>query len=86
MRPSLPSRRSAWVRVSLCAILSHSVTDRRNGATHSTDDEIAYDKRREKFFDEAGLRIVRATNEEVFKNIDGVCETIFVALAGRTKL
>lgn len=54
-----------------------------DGATHSTDDEIAYDIRRESFLHETGFRIVRVTNEDIFANLDGVCETILAAVEGR---
>ena len=54
-----------------------------DGATHSTEEELAYDARREKFLAQAGYRILRVTNDEVFNNLDGVCETIFLALRTR---
>ncbi len=57
-----------------------------DGATHSTEEEIISDKRRECFLKAKGFSIVRMTNEEVFTNIDGVCETILVAIEGRTTL
>ncbi|MCI4680581.1 endonuclease domain-containing protein [Rhodoblastus acidophilus] len=51
-----------------------------DGATHSTDEERDYDRRREAFLREAGYRVVRVTNDDVFRNLDGVCETILAAL------
>jgi very-short-patch-repair endonuclease len=51
-----------------------------DGATHSTDEELAYDARREKFLAGEGYRVLRVSNDEVFSNLDDVCETIFMAL------
>jgi very-short-patch-repair endonuclease len=51
-----------------------------DGATHSTEEELAYDARREKFLAQEGYRVLRVSNDEVFNNLDDVCETIFLAL------
>jgi very-short-patch-repair endonuclease len=51
-----------------------------DGATHSTEQELLNDARRETFLREAGFRVLRVTNDEVMRNLDGVCETIFMAL------
>jgi very-short-patch-repair endonuclease len=51
-----------------------------DGATHSTAEELARDRRREKFLRAEGYRLIRVTNDEVFNNLDGVCETILAAL------
>jgi very-short-patch-repair endonuclease len=51
-----------------------------DGATHCTLEERAYDARRETALSAAGFRIVRFSNDEVYRNIDAVCETIVVAL------
>ena len=53
-----------------------------DGATHSTPEELAGDAMRTEFLQDEGYRIVRVANDEVFHNIDGVCETILNALAG----
>ena len=47
-----------------------------DGATHSSDEEIAVDKWRTEFLEKNGFRVIRFTNEAVFESIDGVCETI----------
>jgi very-short-patch-repair endonuclease len=52
-----------------------------DGATHSAVEEVRRDARRESFLRERGFRMVRVTNDEVFHNLDGVCETILAALA-----
>lgn len=51
-----------------------------DGATHSTDDELAYDARRTAFLEREGFRVLRATNAEIYENLDGVLETILAAL------
>lgn len=51
-----------------------------DGATHSSERELAYDQRREHYLRDAGYRIVRVTNEDVFRNLEGVCDTILAAL------
>ncbi len=47
-----------------------------DGATHSSDEEIAYDKQRDAWFAANGYRVLRVTNEDVYRNLDGVCETM----------
>ena len=51
-----------------------------DGATHSTERELAYDKARENFIRTQGYRIVRFTNEEVYEQSDRVFNAIFAAL------
>ncbi|HEX2553174.1 MAG TPA: DUF559 domain-containing protein [Microvirga sp.] len=47
-----------------------------DGATHSTDEEIASDARRTAFLEQHGFRVVRFTNAEVYENLEGVLETV----------
>ena len=54
-----------------------------DGATHSTDGEIAKDKAREAFMKKEGYRVVRFTNEEVYEQADRVCEAILAGLDKR---
>jgi very-short-patch-repair endonuclease len=53
-----------------------------DGATHSTDEERARDALRDRFLREQGYRILRVENDDVRRNIEGVCETILAALEG----
>ena len=53
-----------------------------DGGTHSTDEEIAYDKAREEYLRAQGFRIFRAHNGEVYENIDGVCDTLLAFIRG----
>ncbi len=57
-----------------------------DGATHSTDAEINYDRRREASLIEYGFRVLRFNNNEVYQNLGGVLETILAALETRTFL
>ena len=45
-----------------------------DAATHSTDEEIARDARRTAEIEGFGFRVVRVTDTEVYKNLDGVLD------------
>ena len=47
-----------------------------DGATHSTDEEVASDARRTRFLQAEGYRVIRITNEQVFENIEGALDMI----------
>ncbi|MGB8276677.1 MAG: DUF559 domain-containing protein [Methylovirgula sp.] len=51
-----------------------------DGATHSTDEEIAADLRRTRFLEEQGFRVMRFTNEAVFESAEGVLAAILAKL------
>ena len=51
-----------------------------DGATHSTESELIYDAQRTLALADAGFRVVRIFNADVYENMDGVLETIFAAL------
>jgi very-short-patch-repair endonuclease len=51
-----------------------------DGATHSTDQEVAYDVARSGALAAVGFAILRFTNEDVYRNLDGVLETIRMKL------
>jgi len=48
-----------------------------DGATHSSNSEIAYDRRRDAYMTQRGWRVVRVSNYDIYKNLDNVCEMIF---------
>jgi len=54
-----------------------------DGATHSTDQEVARDAHRDRILGEAGFRVLRIANDDVFHNLDGVKETILASLEQR---
>jgi very-short-patch-repair endonuclease len=47
-----------------------------DGATHSSDREVAHDRRRDAYMTQRGWRVLRITNEDVYKNLDNVFEMI----------
>jgi very-short-patch-repair endonuclease len=51
-----------------------------DGATHSTDEEVARDAARAAALNARGYEVLRFTNDEIFHNIDGVLETIRLKL------
>ena len=51
-----------------------------DGATHSTDEEIAYDAARSAALIAQGYAVLRFMNDEVYHNLDGVLETIYAKL------
>jgi very-short-patch-repair endonuclease len=51
-----------------------------DGATHSTDEELARDAARTAALAAQGIALVRFTNDEVFHNLGGVLETIRLKL------
>jgi very-short-patch-repair endonuclease len=57
-----------------------------DGATHSTDDERRRDDAREHALRDRGYRVTRFRNDEVYRNIEGVLETILAALERRQTL
>jgi very-short-patch-repair endonuclease len=47
-----------------------------DGATHSTDAELARDSRRDTWFEANGFSVLRVTNAAVYAEFDGVLEMI----------
>ena len=54
-----------------------------DGATHSEDREIAYDRRREAYLKREGYRIVRVLNNDVYTHINHVLDMILMGLEGK---
>ena len=54
-----------------------------DGATHSTEDERAYDLRREDRLRGLGYRVLRVQNVDVYENLEGVTATILSMLENR---
>jgi very-short-patch-repair endonuclease len=51
-----------------------------DGATHSTDTEIQRDERRTRLLEELGFRVVRVTNNDVYRDLESVVATIWAEL------
>ena len=47
-----------------------------DGATHSTDVELAHDAERTRTLESLGFNVIRVTNTDVYDNLDGVLEMI----------
>ena len=47
-----------------------------DGATHSTDEELEYDKFRQKDIESLGIRFIRCTNLEVYSDMNNLLERI----------
>ena len=47
-----------------------------DGGHHSEPEQVKRDEHRTRWLEEAGYIVLRATNTDVFENIDGVAETI----------
>jgi len=47
-----------------------------DGATHITDDELEYDKNRQSEIENMYINFIRFTNEEIYKDMNGVKEKI----------
>ena len=50
-----------------------------DGAQHAEDEARRHDDVRTVFLEEHGYRVMRFWNNEVFENLEGVCETILAA-------
>ena len=62
------------------ACLSQRLIVEVDGGTHSTEQEVAPDLRREHYLKNQGFRIVRVWNSDVGQNLEGVMDTIVAAL------
>ena len=51
-----------------------------DGDSHGADAAVVYDRRRDVYMNEQGWRVLRVTNEDVFKRLDDVMDGIARAL------
>jgi very-short-patch-repair endonuclease len=54
-----------------------------DGATHSEDRDIEYDKRRTDYLKAQGYRVLRIQNDDIYHRFDDVMDMILLALADR---
>jgi very-short-patch-repair endonuclease len=54
-----------------------------DGATHGSEVEMAYDAARTSFLETQGWRVMRVSNDDVVRNIDGVMQSIHQACDSR---
>jgi very-short-patch-repair endonuclease len=57
-----------------------------DGASHTSDKQIAHDERRTRWMIAHGLRVVRFTNRELFENADRVADAIYLAASAPFRL
>jgi very-short-patch-repair endonuclease len=68
-----------------CFIVDFTCFDARlivevDGATHSTGEEMTRDAARSAALAASGFEILRFTNDDIYRNLDGVLETIWAKL------
>jgi len=51
-----------------------------DGATHSSSEELAYDRRRELFLSRLGYRVLRVGNDDIYENMTGVLSAVLESL------
>lgn len=51
-----------------------------DGSTHSTGEELAHDARRTAYLKRVGWRVLRVTNDEIYRDSDGVVDAIWRSL------
>jgi very-short-patch-repair endonuclease len=56
-----------------------------DGATHSSPEELAYDRQRELVLSRLGFRILRVGNLDVYKNMPDVLSAVLTALEQRAR-
>ena len=54
-----------------------------DGSQHLDEDEVQKDRLRDKYLREQGLEVLRFYNIDIFKNIEGVMETIYNFISQR---
>lgn len=54
-----------------------------DGATHSTERELARDEDRRQILESCGYHVMRVTNDDVYKNLEGVLDSIWLELNHR---
>ncbi|MDJ0952165.1 MAG: DUF559 domain-containing protein [Acidimicrobiia bacterium] len=66
------------------ACLSHRVVVEIDGPTHDADERAAYDRRRDRWFQAQGWRVIRVTDDDVWSNRDDVLTEILLVIADVT--
>ena len=56
---------------------AHKLIVEVDGATHGSEREMAYDQVRDGALRKLGYRVLRVNNDDIYRNLDGVVETIY---------
>ncbi len=51
-----------------------------DGGQHNCDNNMAYDSNRTSFLEKLGYRVIRFWNNDIFKNMNDVLQTIYIEL------
>jgi very-short-patch-repair endonuclease len=51
-----------------------------DGATHGSESEVAHDLRRDAFMRKRGWRVMRVSNQAVYRDLDDVIEAVFAQI------
>jgi len=62
------------------ACREHKLIVEIDGASHGTEAEVAHDQVRTEYLVAQGWRVRRAWNQDVFTNLNGVCDSILLLL------
>ncbi|TAK07954.1 MAG: DUF559 domain-containing protein [Candidatus Manganitrophaceae bacterium] len=68
----------AWNRAIHCRLLlsGEKIIVEIDGETHGSDYEMLKDRQRETYLRSLGLQIIRYTNEEILKSLEGVLDDL----------
>ena len=66
------------------ACFKENVVIEIDGHTHSTVAELEYDRRRQKFLEGEGYKVIRCPNEDVMANDEGVIMEVLIATGKAT--
>ena len=56
-----------------------------DGSQHNDADGLLYDQRRTAFLNSIGIHVLRFSNLDVLQNLNGVCQTVDMAVMQRVK-
>lgn len=62
------------------ACREHRLIVEVDGATHGSDEEVAYDQRRTAYLESQGYRVLRFWNQDIYTALNAVCDAILLAL------
>ena len=82
-RPQIRKARAGWTFIVDFVCRNAMLAIEVDGATHSSETEVSSDRRREQYLIRSGYRITRFANEEVYRQLNSVLETILAHIERR---
>lgn len=58
----------------------HKLAIELDGPSHFEDDAEEYDKNRQQYIEQFGIQFLRFMNSEIYENLDGVLDSIYLAV------